>query len=170
MSTTTTTTTTGLYAGAAAPTSAQEVIAPPAELLNALNALAGAGYQGIFDTNRAILPEAKASFYLSKVGEVTVVAPATRGTSSQLALAAATIGMAGAIGATLAYNTSFAKGRGSQGEGIIPGVYGLVLLSGPQDEVKDLVRRIEEDRAEAGRSRRATPAATPATPAASNVL
>lgn len=164
-----------LFAGAAAPTAATSAITPPAELLNALAELHGAGYPGIYDANRNIAPDAKASFHLAMVEKVTVVAPSIRGTVSQLALASAALGMAGVQGAVLAYNTSFAKGRNGGNEGIIPGVYGLVLLAGDQAAVDALARRISEDHESGAANARRTSAApvavatpAPAAPAATS--
>jgi hypothetical protein len=163
-----------LFASAAAPVAATSAINAPTELLNALAALHGAGYPGIYDANRNIAPDAKASFHLAVVAGVTVVAPSIKGTVSQLALASATLGMAGAQGATLAYNTSFARGGSGREEGIVPGVYGLILLCGDQAAVDALARRISEDHevgaANARRTRAsaAAPVAAPvAAPAAS---
>jgi len=152
-----------LFAGAAAPTAATSAITPPAELLNALAALAANGYPGIYDANHAIVPDAKASFHLAMVEKVTVVAPSIRGTVSQLALASAALGMAGVQGATLAYNTSFARGGSGREEGIVPGVYGLVLLTGEQAAVAALAIGIAEDHengAANARRRGAAPAAS----------
>ena len=157
-----------LFAGAAAPTAATSAITPPAELLNALAELHGAGYPGIYDANRNIAPDAKASFHLAMVEKVTVVAPSIRGTPSQLALASAALGMAGVQGAVLAYNTSFARGGSGREEGIVPGVYGLVLLSGEQAAVEALAKRIAEDHDAGASARRTRASATPvaaATPA-----
>jgi hypothetical protein len=178
MSNSTTTTSTGLFAKAAAPAAATAAITPPEVLLNALRMLSSNGYPGIF-TNDEFAPEAKASFHLTLVDKVVVVAPSIKGTVSQLALASAALGMAAAVGgATLAYNTSFARGRNGGDEGIIPGVYGLVLLAGEKTAVDALARRIAEDHdAGAANARRraaavATPVATatPVAAAASNEL
>jgi len=159
-----------LFSGAPAPASATPALPPPQQLLNALNTLAGAGWNGILDDNGAVTYEAKASFYLSKVEGVTVVAPAARASSSQLALAAAAVGMAGVQGAVIAYNTSFAKLSATKAAGIIPGVYGVVLLCGDAEAVKTLVGRIEADREQATAGARrvgggALPSALPSAPA-----
>lgn len=151
-----------------APEEKDSVIQTPDTLIQALRGLDAVGYPGLFH-NGEPTPATRASFYLSKVGEVVVVAPTAKGTPSQLAIAAAAISMGNVSGGVIAYNTSFSRGRNGGEEGLIPGVYGLVLLCGERGAVDDLARRIAEDNetgaANARRTRASAAPVAAATPA-----